>query len=334
MFGWKEILKLFGFSLEFGLSFWNVGSAISIGSSILGGAMGSDAAGKASGQQSAAMQQAINEINRIGNRTREDTTPYRNIGSASSGLLAALLGLNTPEAQSALGIDRNKYLTGYTYSPVDPSNFDAQAYLDSNPDVAASDRYGNDAWGHYQRWGKNEGRQIRTANYDDAAINAELAKNPTYGSLLKNFTANDLSNDLVYQNGLQFGLDNGNKGIMNQARALGGADSGSVLKALTRYGNDYATTKTSDAYNRFTSNKNNIYNMLTGQQATGQNAVNTDANTGSQLAQALSSAYGQIGNANSAGTVGSANAWSSALGNIGKIAAAGGGILNKPIFKW
>lgn len=36
--------------------------------------------------------------------------------------------------------------------------FDAKKYLAENPDVAANAKYGTNAYGHYQDWGKNEGR--------------------------------------------------------------------------------------------------------------------------------------------------------------------------------
>jgi hypothetical protein len=45
---------------------------------------------------------------------------------------------------------------------------------------------------------------------------------------------------------------------------------------LTRYANDYGTTKAGGAYDRFNQNKNNIYNMLSGQQGVGLNATNNN----------------------------------------------------------
>lgn len=50
--------------------------------------------------------------------------------------------------------------------------------------------------------------------------------------------------------GYQFGLNQGLNNVQNTAAAKGGLYSGNALKALTQYGNDYATTKYGDAYNR------------------------------------------------------------------------------------
>lgn len=51
-------------------------------------------------------------------------------------------------------------------------------------------------------------------------------------------------------------------------------------------------------------------------------AANNAANAGSQYANQAGNIYGNIGNANAAGTVGSANAWSGALGNLANYGAS------------
>lgn len=304
-----------------------VGAAISIGGSLLGGALGDDAADDAAGSQIDAAQMGIDEIKKIGSRTREDTAPYRALGSGSANQLAYLLGISSsPNGQSGpvgagdlINTDDgawkpNEYL--YDNSPEYRRAWDK--YIDYH--FGTFDEAPNSARGTLENAAIN---RLKKYGFDIDQFNAEQAQkaeaaksDPLYGSLTKSFTQDDLDNDLVYQNGLQFGLDEGNKAIENRARALGGYDSGSVLKALTRYGNDYATTKTEGAYNRFTQDKNQKYNFLTGGTSIGQNAVNTDANTGSQLAQALAGQYNAQGNARSAGQIGGANAWGKAIGGV------------------
>lgn len=121
------------------------------------------------------------------------------------------------------------------------------------------------------------------------------------GDLLKNFTLDDMNNDPVYQSGLKFGLDQGIQGLNRQAAAGGSLNSGATLKALTRYANDYGSTKANDSYNRFMNNKSTLYNMLAGQQGAGINAVGATmgANTGisSQMGQNLVNAGDTAANA-------------------------------------
>lgn len=121
------------------------------------------------------------------------------------------------------------------------------------------------------------------------------------GALLNNFTLDDMNNDPVYQTGLKFGLDQGTLGLNRQAAAGGSLNSGATLKALTRYANDYGSTKGNDSYNRFMNNKSTLYNMLSGQQGAGINAVGATmgANTGisSQMGQNLVNAGNVAANA-------------------------------------
>ena len=62
---------------------------------------------------------------------------------------------------------------------------------------------------------------------------------PANADLTRQFTEADLAADVPFQKGMQFGLDQGTKGINERAIANGGYDSGATLKALTRFGNDY-----------------------------------------------------------------------------------------------
>ena len=138
-----------------------------------------------------------------------------------------------------------------------------------------------------------------------------------YGSLMKNFTAADMNADPVYQNGLQFGLDEGRNAINARAIANGGYDSGATLKALTRFGNDYGSTKGGEAYNRFQNNRNTNYNMLSGTANAGQSAAAGTGAMGMQNAATMGNLITDSGNAAAAGKIGAANAWSNAFGGVG-----------------
>ena len=137
-----------------------------------------------------------------------------------------------------------------------------------------------------------------------------------YGDLSRKFTSADLAADPVYNSGLQFGLDQGVSAINARNIANGtGFDSGATLKQLTRYANDYGTTKASDAYNRFTNDQNNLYAKLSGQTSTGQTAASNLATTGVASTNAITGAQEAGANAQAAGIVGGANAWGGALTN-------------------
>lgn len=142
--------------------------------------------------------------------------------------------------------------------------------------------------------------------------------------------------------GYQFGLDQGVNALDNSAAARGDLLSGNTARAITQFGNDYASTKYGDVYNRalnnYTTNYNtyqqqqaNTYNRLAamaglGQTATqqlgnaGQSAASTIANinlgTGSQVGQNINNA----GAARASGYTGIANSLSGATGGIGQLA--------------
>ena len=136
-----------------------------------------------------------------------------------------------------------------------------------------------------------------------------------YGSLNRKFTANDLNNDPVYQSGLQFGLDEGTKGINNQAAANGGLLSGATLKALTRYGNDYGSTKANESYNRFNTDNTNIYNRLAGISGAGQQASSQVGSAGANYGNNVSNTAMGLGNARAASGIAGANAISGGISN-------------------
>lgn len=138
-----------------------------------------------------------------------------------------------------------------------------------------------------------------------------------YGDLSRRFTASDLENDPVYQSGLEFGLNEGRKGINERAKATGMFDSGATLKALTRYGNDYGSTKANESYNRFNTDNTNLFNRLAGLSGAGQTATNTVTSAGANTSSNIGSLLTGSGNSRAASIVGGANAWNNALTGIG-----------------
>jgi len=102
--------------------------------------------------------------------------------------------------------------------------------------------------------------------------------------------SNPLTSEQVMQEpGYQFGLQQGQRIMENNAAARGGLMSGSTLRALTQYGGDYATTRYNDAFNRMQSDLNNRFNRLASVAGIGQTAGQQVNDAGSRMA-------GNIGN--------------------------------------
>jgi hypothetical protein len=299
----RKFLDVFfpGFQWEHGFALWDMGSAVSIGASLLGGAMGDDAAGDAADAQSASAGLAIAELKKIGERTRSDTQPYRDLGEAGANRLRYLMGLGG--TAGAAGDYATKPLSFDEY--IDWAGFD-------RPGQRRIKKGRGD-------WTAPEMANLERAydNYLKTLPTVSLEGKEGYGSLLADFSERDLEDDVVYNKALKFGLDEGSKALERRALANGGYDSGATLKALTRFGNDYGETKAGGAYERFMGDKSFTFNTLMGGTGVGQNAVALDANTGSQIAQAVGNAQMGAGNAQAAGIVGGANAWSNAFGGIG-----------------
>jgi hypothetical protein len=136
--------------------------------------------------------------------------------------------------------------------------------------------------------------------------------------------------------GYQFRLSQGTDAIDRSAAASGNLFTGGTGKALTQFGQDYASNEYGNVYNRamgqyaqnyniFNNNQANQFNRLAaisgigqttanqlgvfGQQAA-NNVGNIDLATGQQIGNNLNNA----GAARGSGYVGGANAWSGALG--------------------
>jgi hypothetical protein len=111
-------------------------------------------------------------------------------------------------------------------------------------------------------------------------------------------TMEELQSDPSYQ----FRLDQGMQGVNNSAAARGNLLSGGTLKALQKYGQDFASNEYTNRYNRLSS--------LAGNGQVAGNMNSAGANFGSTAGNNMMAS----GNAQAAGLMGGANAWSSAIG--------------------
>jgi len=123
--------------------------------------------------------------------------------------------------------------------------------------------------------------------------------------------------DFTKDPGYQFRMDEGQRGLEAGAAARGGLLNGGTLKALTRYGQDFASNEYSNAYNRFNNDQTTRFNRLSSIAGLGQTATRDVANMGTQNAQYIGNNQMQVGNARASGYVGGANAINNGVQTLG-----------------
>lgn len=129
------------------------------------------------------------------------------------------------------------------------------------------------------------------------------------------FNRNFKLSDFVKDPGYDFRMSEGQNTLERSASARGGLMNGGTLKALTRYGQDYASGEYNNAYARFNNDQSTRFNRLSTVAGLGQTANNVTAQLGQQTASSVGNNITSAGAATAAGRVGSANAWTGALNN-------------------
>lgn len=150
------------------------------------------------------------------------------------------------------------------------------------------------------------------APYRDAGKNAlGQMQNPNFQ---QDFNWNDPGTDNVKDPGYAFRLAEGNKAINAAAAARGMGNSGATLKALTKYGQDYASNEYNNAYNRFNTNQTQRFNRLASLAGVGQTANGQTAAAGMNAANQMGSNILGGANAAAAATMAGGNAINGAIG--------------------
>lgn len=130
------------------------------------------------------------------------------------------------------------------------------------------------------------------------------------GKYARDFSMQDFQADPGYA----FRMAEGMKALDRQAAARGGLISGAALRGAQRFGQDLGSQEYMNAFNRYQTNRANQLNPLQSLMGAGQTAANTLSSAAGQYGQnAAENAY-QGANARASGYIGSANAWSQALG--------------------
>lgn len=270
---------------------------------VIGGAISADASKDAAGEQADAANRATQAQNDQLNRTRADTAIARQAGNIA---LRELVG--------GIGGDLSKEKS--------QENFDAQAYLAANPDVA---RYaasnGTDPWtghpmdptqfaiSHYFNQGVKEGREFTGRASESQAPSAPGTASNDFN---RDFTLADFQKDPGYD----FRLNQGLGSVQGSAAARGSLMSGATLKALNDYGSDYASSEYGKAYDRFNNDRTQRFNRLATIAGIGQTATNNVGTLGANNAGMVGSNMIGAGNAAAAGQVGQANAITGGISNL------------------
>jgi hypothetical protein len=142
------------------------------------------------------------------------------------------------------------------------------------------------------------------------------SSNPNFGMLTRPFTLADVPNDPGYQ----FATKQANDALQNSALARGGMLSGNFATALQQQNQNMGFQQENQAFNQYWQQRGNIANLLGQATGLGQSGVGQSIGAANNFASGASNTIQAAGNANAAGTIGSANAISGALGGIGSLA--------------
>lgn len=281
------------------------------GLGLLGAGMQADAASDAAAGQERATREANALKEKMFNKTVELNQPAVDAGNLARNKLLYLMGLS-PTGTSAPAQSVNRLTREQIASELmNSGNYKTQA---GSPVWVDGLNFGNGGWQAQE--GIDQARldadvNARLAQQEQAAAQpvAQTPVGSDYGSLLKSFGIEDFQADPGYQ----FRLSEGEKGINRAMASRGQYDSGAALKALQRYGQDYASGEFGNAYNRYTANQTSQYNRLAGLAGSGQTAANTLGNAGADYANYAGNNLTSNANAQGAAGIAGANAWSNAL---------------------
>lgn len=279
-------------------------AGIVAGGSILGGITGSRSAEKAARAQEIAADHATSEQRRQYDQARYDAAPYRQVGGDAVYRIGHLLGLGEPmvggirkptmEDAQAEHLKRHvaQFGTGYT------------SQSDNAAKTAQTQAIFDEMMADYNN-------KVAASGVDPSQVPED------FGSLNKRFTVSDFWNDPVTKLGYQFGLDEGTKALDRMRGASGLRNSGATLKALTRFGQDYAGTKADQSAARFYGDQDRIFNRLAGVSGVGQTATAQTTAAGTNMANNVSNIATGLGNARGAASIAKGNAWNNAFSTIG-----------------
>jgi len=138
-----------------------------------------------------------------------------------------------------------------------------------------------------------------------------------YGRYGRDFAMSDYEADPGYA----FRLAEGNKALERSAAARGMVMSGQMFKGAQRFGQDLASQEYQNAFNRYQTNRSNQLNPLQSLMGAGQTSTNILTGEAGNLGRSLGENELGAGNARASGYIGSANAYTNAINQMGNLGA-------------
>jgi hypothetical protein len=129
----------------------------------------------------------------------------------------------------------------------------------------------------------------------------------------RDFTMADFQQDPGYA----FRMAEGQKALERSAAAKGGLQSGGTLKALSRYGQDYASGEYQNAYNRFNADRDRRFNRLSSLAGVGQTATSQLGQAGMNYANTAGGNMMAGGNNQAASRLAQGQAWAQGWTGVG-----------------
>lgn len=321
-----------------------VGSIIGAGASLIGASKSSKAAKSASDAQVQAAQIASDTERELYNQGRADMFPGAAAGYTAQNQLMQLLGLgtlgqsikgagqyttNVPQVGANGGVSSQTANTtqapnttqviGQPLAGAGANDVSVyQGQLKQLQDRLARMQSGGDTIGAANIQARIDAvqRELTKNGVTTAPVVVKVLPNPTQATPTQTQTTAagttgaaavdpmNITNYLTKLPGYKFRLDQGTKALGNAASAQGLTNSGAQLKALTRYGQDYATGIYDDYLNR-----------LASMAGIGQSTSNQMSSNAQQLGTSLGNNALSAGNARASGYAGQANALTNALSN-------------------
>jgi hypothetical protein len=133
-----------------------------------------------------------------------------------------------------------------------------------------------------------------------------------FGSLTAPFNPSNLAQTPGYQ----FDMSQGLQALLNSSSATGGVGGGNTLKAITSFGQGLASTTYQQQLADFMAQQQQQFGELQTVAGSGQNAAANLGALGNQAASTIGSDLIGAGNAQAAGTVGTANAITGGLNGV------------------
>lgn len=138
------------------------------------------------------------------------------------------------------------------------------------------------------------------------------------GGRLKDLAGDDFQRDFTMGDfqkdpGYNFRMQEGMKALEGSAAARGSLNSGATLKALSRYGQDFASNEYNNAYNRFNADRDRRYGRLLDLANVGLQASGQQINAGQNYANQAGSTMIGMGNAAASKYLGQADQFRQAV---------------------